>query len=223
MDLSHQRPVQHLLLPAICLALIAISGCNSKSESRTGEPNATAASASAGSHIDVMCIGERINNPPEPFHYSYKYSDASSSTSKEAEITSQAMDITIKDQSGSHSYHGVRSDEANWNSAVLDLSSLNMTAMTSRLDALNDTSAISRQATEAMNGYDTTRYAINSATRQAPQISRNSLIFSAGAVSRKAQFGCSADGCAVKLVLDERILLGGKLKDAHYELARSRK
>jgi hypothetical protein len=221
MDSNQQRP-EHLLLPAICLVLIAICACTSKSESRTEHSGTTAASDSAGSHIDVMCVGERINNPPESFHYSYKYSDASGSTNKEADITPQNMDITIKDQSGSRSYHGIRSDEVSWNSAVLDLSSLGMTGMMSRLDALNETSAISRQSTESMNGYDTTRYAIDTTKANAKDQQKFEFLFGKGSFE-KGTVWIPSDGCAVKLVLDERVLLGGNLKDAHYELARVRK
>ena len=216
MDSNQQRPA-HLLLSGICLVLTAICACTSKSESRTEH-----SSDSAGSHIDVMCVGERINNPPESFHYSYKYSDASSSTNKEADITPQNMDITIKDQSGSHSYHGVRSDEVSWNSAVLDLSSLGMTGMMSRLDALNETSALNRQSTESMNGYDTTRYAIDTTKANATDQHKFEFLFGNSGFE-KGTVWVPSDGCAVKLVLDERVLLGGNLKDAHYELARVRK
>ena len=222
MNSARDRLARRLLFPAICFVLVAMSACTSKSESRTGEQRATAASDSAGSHIDLMCIGERIDNPPEAFHYSYKYNDASTSVSKEAEITPQAMEIAIKDQSGSHSFHGVRSDEVSWNSAVLDLSGLGLTAMMSRFDALNGTSAISRQANESMNGYDTTRYAINSTTAGDSDQRKFAALFGAGAFE-KGTVWVPADGCAVKLVLDERMLFGSNLKDAHYELARVRK
>ena len=222
MNSGRERLAQRLLFPALCFVLVAMSACNSKSESRTGEQRATAASDSAASHIDLMCIGERIDNPPEAFHYSYKYNDASTSVSKEAEITPQAMEIAIKDQSGSHSFHGVRSDEVSWNSAVLDLSGLGLTAMMSRFDALNGTSAISRQANESMNGYDTTRYAINSTTAGDWDQRKFAALFGAGAFE-KGTVWVPADGCAVKLVLDERMLSGSNLKDAHYELARIRK
>jgi hypothetical protein len=217
-----------MALVVLCaVAVLVISACTSKSAPRTANSLKTAAASDgAGSHIDVMCIGERINDPPEPFHYSFKYSDASSSTSKEADITPKAMDITIKDASGTHSYHGVRSDEASWDGAVLDLSSLNMTAMMARLDALNDTSAISRQASEAMNGYDTTRYAIDSTKESTSDQEKFAELFGKGAFE-KATVWVGADGCAVKLILDERISQGngknGNLKDDHYELARIRK
>lgn len=221
MNSNHQR-TQYLFLSAICLALIIIAACTSKPGAKTKESSETTASDSVGSHIDAMCVGERINNPPEPFHFSYKYSNVSSSSVKDADITPQAMDITIKDQSGSHSFHGVHSDEASWARAVVDLSSLNMTGMMSRLDSLNETSAISQQTTEPMNGYDTTRYAIDTTKANSSDQRKLEFLFGAGSFE-KGTVWASSDGCAVKLVLDERVLLGGNLKDAHYELAMVRK
>ena len=55
---------------------------------------------------------------------------------KEAEITPQTMDVTIQDKYGSHKYRGVRSDEASWNSAVLNLSGSGFTAMSARIDSI---------------------------------------------------------------------------------------
>ena len=221
MNPTHRGLAQCLLFSAIFFVLIAFSACTSKSDSKTREQRA-ATSESAGSHVDLMCIAERINNPPEPFHYSYKYNDASTSVSKEADITPQTMEITIKDQSGSHAFHGVRSDEVSWNSAVLDLSGLGLSAMMSRFDALNGTSAIVRQASESMNGYDSTRYAIDTNSASAADQRTFAALFGTGAFE-KGTVWVPADGCAVKLVLDERMSFGGKLKDAHYELARIHK
>ena len=221
MNPTHKGLAQCLLLSAIFFVLIAFSACTSKSDSKTREQRG-ATSESAGSHVDLMCIAERINNPPEPFHYSYKYNDASTSVSKEADITPQTMEITIKDQSGSHSFHGVHSDKVSWNSAVLDLSGLGLSAMMSRFDALNGTSAIVRQASESMNGYDSTRYAIDTNSASAADQRTFAALFGTGAFE-KGTVWVPADGCAVKLVLDERMSFGGKLKDAHYELARIHK
>ena len=62
------------LYPAIGFALFTASACNSSPASSGSRQTGTAAASdNSGTHIDVMCIGDRINNPPEPFHYSYKY------------------------------------------------------------------------------------------------------------------------------------------------------
>jgi hypothetical protein len=91
------------------------------------------------------------------------YTDASSFVDKHADITAQTMAITIIDNFGSHSYHGTRSDEASWDTAVVDLSGLNLTTMFSRLDSLNGTSAIVNQGGETLSNYNATKYSIDNA------------------------------------------------------------
>jgi hypothetical protein len=202
------------ICPMLGLSLVITTSCTS-SVSKTEEASA----AGPRSHFDVLCIGDRINNPPESFHYSYKYSDMSGSAQKDADITPQVMDITIKDKSGSHSFHGVHSNEASWNSAVVDLSNLNMTAMSSRLDSLNNTAAIVRQSSEPMNGYDTTKYSIDTATASSSDKKKFDFLFGTGSFEKGTAW-VPADGCAVKLVLDEAVQINGSLKNAHYEIER---
>src|SRR5689334_6498720 len=70
------------------LALVTMWACTSGSASKdVGGRAVEAGSNNKDSHIDVMCIGDRINDPPEAFHYSYKYSDANGWVEDEAEIT----------------------------------------------------------------------------------------------------------------------------------------
>ena len=218
-----------LILTLLAMALLAAWGCSSRAKSNDAAPGpaaeerSVATSKNGGSRVDVMCIGDRINNPPEPFHYSYLYTGASGSVSKEADITPQAMDITIKDQSGTHSYHGTRADETSWGQAVLDLSNLNITVMSSRLDLLNDSSAITRQGPEAVNGYGTVKYAIDTSSANASDQKKYETLFGKGSYE-KGSVWVPADGCAVKLVLDEGIARpDGKVEKVHYEIARIRK
>ena len=212
------------LYPVIGFALITACACNSSpASSGSREAGATAASNNAGTHIDVMCIGDRINNPPESFHYSYVYTDASSSVDKEADITAQAMDVTIKDKSGSHSYHGARSDETNWDRAVLDLSGLNITAMSSRLNSLNGTSAVVNQGADALNNYSATKYSIDTTSANSSDKRKFEVLFGKGSFE-KGTIWMGADGCAVKLALDEGIWQeNGGVNKAHYEMARIKK
>lgn len=212
------------LYPMISFALITASACNSSpASSGSREAGGTAASDTAGTHIDVMCIGDRINNPPGAFHYSYQYADASGSVNKEADITPQTMDITIQDKSGSHKYHGVRSDDASWSNAVLDLSGLNITAMSSRLDSLNGSSAIVQQGSEAINGYRATRYAIDTKGANASDKNKFETLFGKGSFE-KGTVWMGDDGCGVKLVLEEGIWqTNGGVNQAHYEMAMTKK
>jgi hypothetical protein len=202
------------------LALVAMWACTSGSGSKDAGGRAIAAgSRNPDSHIDVMCIGDRINDPSEAFHYSYKYTDANGWVEDEAEITRQAMDITIKDKSGSHLFHGVRSDEASWNSAVIDLSHLNITAMSARLNALNDSSAIVQQGRESINGYDTAKYSIDTGSANSSDRQEFETLFGKGA-SEKGTAWMAPDGCVAKFTLDETIMQGDALNKPHYEMAR---
>jgi hypothetical protein len=166
--------VLHLAVVAsLGLWLFAAAGCSSgaKSNSVAGQD---AGSDSGTGHIDVMCIADRIEKPTEAYHYSFTYSTSSAWVNDEADITPQVMDIVMKDKSGSRSYHGVHSDEASWNSAVLNLSSLNITTMSARLSSLDGNSGIVSQGAEATNGYQATKYSVD---RQAarPEDVRNAL------------------------------------------------
>ena len=211
--------VKAKVFSVITVTLLVASGCNSSPAARTA---AKETSGGPGGHIDVLCIGDLISNPPESFHYSYRYSDMSGSGEKDADITPQVMDIRVKDKSGSHSFHGVHSNEDSWNSAVIDLSNLNMTAMSSRLDSLNNTSAIVRQGAEPMNGYDTTKYSIDTGNASSSERQKFDFLFGAGSFEKGTAW-VPADGCVVKLVLDEAVQINGSLKNAHYEIQRIKK
>jgi hypothetical protein len=208
------------LAAVVALALLAGSGCSSSAKSGGA---AAQDAGSGGGHIDVMCIGDRINSPTESFHYSYKYTDASGSVEKEADITPQAMDITITDGSGSRNFHGVRSNEASWNGAVLDLSGLNITALSARLDSLNGTSSIASQGAQAMNGYSATKYSIDTTSANSSDQKTFKTLFGAGSFE-KGTVWMGQDGCMVKLVLDEEFSqTNGGVEKRHYEMARIKK
>lgn len=209
--------------PVIGLVLVTAPACNSGSALKDAQARASVASDKGSTHIDVMCVGDRISNPPESFHYSYKYTDDAGSVEKEADITPQAMDITIKDKAGSHSYHGVRSDEAIWNAAVLDLSGLGITAMSARLGSLNGTSAIVGQGAEAVNGYNANKYSLDTASANSSDQQQFTTLFGKGSFE-KGTIWVPSDGCAVKLVLDEAMSqTNGSVNKAHYEMARIKK
>jgi hypothetical protein len=203
------------------LWLFAAVGCGSGARSNSVER--APGSNNAAGHIDVMCIGEQIEKPVEAFHYSYKYSDPSNWLNDEADITPQVMDITMKDKSGSRAYHGVRADEASWNSAVLNLSSLSITVMASRLASLDGGSAIVGQGPESMNGYEATKYSIDTTSARPSDQKTFQTLFGPGSYE-KGTVWMGPDGCAVKLVLDEGIWqMNGPIEKKHFEMARSKK
>jgi len=207
-------------LPAITLALSAAFACNSNSAARNDRESVT---ASNRAKLDVMCIADRINSPTYPFHYSYKYDGSFGLVEKEADITPQTMEITIKDKSGLRSFYGVRSDEQSWNNAVIDLSNLSIPAMASRLGSLDGTSAVVQNGPEAMNGYSTTKYAIDTANASPADKNRWEALFGQGSFEKGTAW-IPADGCAVKLILDEGMWQsGGNIAKTHYEMAMVKK
>jgi hypothetical protein len=133
------------------------------------------------------------------------------------------MQITIKDKFGAHSYHGVRSDSASWNSAVLSLLGAGLTGMTARVQFVKDNSATRWTGTEETNGYQTTKYSIDT-TRANPSDKQTfATLFGAGSYDH-GTIWVAEDGCPVKLILDEaRQRTNGIVEKAHYEIAVIRK
>ena len=211
---NYQPPFwRQTLLAAAALALLA-GGCNSSANSTSaGEKSTTA----AGGGIDVNCVGNHIESPPEAFHYSFK-SSVGGSVDKEAEITPQSMNVTIQDKSGAHKYHGVRSDEASWNNAVLSLSGSGFTVMSARVDSIKNKSAVVRAGTEPMNGYQTTKYSIDTTHANSSELRAYEAFFGSGSYD-KGTIWVTADGCPVKLILDEATRQAdGHVDQLHYEL-----
>ncbi len=220
MEQKRRWSVRLRLCSLLGLLCGAITACNSTPSSKSAQDKAVdAASTNPGAHVEILCVADRISHPPEPFHYSYKYSGASGSIDTEADITPQATDIISKDGSGSHSYHGVHSDETSWNAAVLDLSSLRFTGLSARIDSLNATSALMLQGAESVNGYNTTKYVIDTTRANSSDQQQFETLFGKGSFE-KGTIWVPADGCAVKLVLDEAIVQNeGSVDKGHYELA----
>ena len=211
----------------LALTMLGAVACNSVSASRhsaSSQPTVETASGDSGDGpLDVMCMGERINSPQESFHYSYKFTNASGSLDNEAEITAQSIDIVRKDSLGSHSFHGVRSNELSWNSAVLDLSGLRITGLSARLQSLNHTSSLSSKGPESVNGYSTGKYVIDTASANSSDKGTYEALFGKGSLEKGTAW-MGPDACVVKLVLDESIVKpDGSVDKGHYEMERSKK
>jgi len=204
----------HLLI-LLAIAPLFLAACGSRAGSKSNADPGSASSA----HLDVGCMLEQVEKPVEPFHFSYRYADASSSVDKEAEVSPQAMDITIKDPSGSRTYHGVRSDEQSWGTALLDLSSLKFTGLTGRLAAIEGTSAVSAQGSAQVNGYNATKYAIDTSAANSHDRQVFATLFGAGSFDKGAIW-LGTDGCAVNVVMDEGLLIDGKIVKQHFEISR---
>ncbi|HEV2224868.1 MAG TPA: hypothetical protein VGR84_17890 [Candidatus Acidoferrales bacterium] len=214
-----RRFLGSVLASVAALALLAASGCTSGAKSGGAD---TQDADGAGVHIDVGCMLGRVEKPTESFHYSYKYSDASQSVDAEADVTPEAVDIVVKGTSGSRSLHATRSDENSWNNALLSLSSLAFTGMTGRLAGLEGMSAIVNRGAEPVNGYQATKYSIDTTSANSSDKQTIETLFGAGSYDRGTVW-MGQDGCAVKLILDEGIVFPNGVQKRHYEIARIKK
>jgi len=200
--------------------LLVASGCSSSTQSvDANEQHA----ASAGQRVDMNCLGDHIEHPPESYHYSFKSSDGQNTVDKEADITPQTMDITIQDKSGSHQYRGDRSKAGSWDSAMMDLTGSGLTVMTARVAFIQNTSAVKRIGDEPVNGYKTTQYSIDTATGTASDAQTFRTMFGAASYD-KGNVWVDAQGCPVKLILDEATQQNnGNVNKRHFEIAVSKK
>lgn len=205
------------LLSAI-LALI-VAGCSSSAKSNSAD---SATDSGSGIHLEVGCMVDRIEKASESFHYSYKYASDTTWENYEADVTPASIDGTTKTPMGSSSVHAIRSDSNGWDTAVLALSSLSFTALTGRLTALDGTTAIASQGAEQVNGFSTTKYAIDTSHASASDQQNIETLLGKGSFD-KGTIWMAQDGCAVKVILDEGWPIDNHLEKRHYEIARVKK
>ncbi|HEY1242388.1 MAG TPA: hypothetical protein VGF16_17615 [Bryobacteraceae bacterium] len=226
-----------LILAGIALpvigAMVAGSGCSANSNSKTVEKVAggtsavekrAAASAGAGPGIDLNCIYEHLQKPPESFHYVYKKEPSSGSpVDQEADATPETIDGFRKQPDGTpQPLHAVRADAQSWQAAMAGLTGI--AGMSSTI-ALIRNSAMKRETDGGpLNGYETIHYSIDTARWDATE--RQILGSTQGPGGfEKGDAWVTAEGCPVKLVLDSEMHKndGSLLDKIHYEEAMIKK
>lgn len=214
--------------------LIIVSGCNSKSESggrtaidgkssTTAERNITAAQGNGNPGINLQCVMDRIQNPPEAFHYSYQ-KVSSNPVHQEADITPQTIDGFRVDIDGQQQpLHGVHSDPQGWQSAWSGL--MGISGMSSAIAIVNHNSAMKREGDgEQVNGYKTIRYSLDTVRFNATERQILEPTMGPGGFE-KGDAWVTSEGCPVKLVLDDEMHKndGSLLEKIHYEEAMVKK
>ena len=221
----------------IALPLIAtMVGCSSNSTSKTTAESGAgatraeekkAASASAGGNpgINLNCIYDHLQKPPESFHYVYKKDTSSGSpVDQEADITPQTIEGVRKEPDGtSQPLHAVSSDAQSWQAALAGLTGIS--GMSSAIALIHNNSASQRETDGApLNGYPTVHYSIDTARWNAT--TREILGGTLGPGGfEKGDVWVTAEGCPVKLVLDSELRKndGSLLDKVHYEEAMIKK
>ena len=219
MNLERKTPL--MVVPLLALLLIS-PACKSSVKGTNLDEKPSGTLNAGNANINMNCLGDRLENPPEAFHYSYKWQSGADSVDKEADVTPQSMEITIHDKTGAHAFHGIHSDSTSWNRAILDLSGSGMTAMIARVAFIKDNSAITRVDAEKVNGYDATKYSIDTTAGNASDKQTYAAMFGSSSYEKGTVWAID-DGCPIQLVLDEASQRSNSVDTAHFEIAIVRK
>jgi hypothetical protein len=208
-----------LLMPFALVLVIAACACTSKprtarSASSSGNTSVSAANNSPDPGIDLNCVEDHIQKPPEAFHYSYNQ-ESSNPVHEEADITPQTIDGNRGIGNFARAFHGQRSDAESWQGAWSNL--MGISGMASSIAIVNHSSATVRETPELMNGYDTVRYSIDTARGNSAELGLYRSVLGNGGFEKGAAW-VTPQGCPVKLVLDSEMHLNdGSVDKVHYE------
>jgi hypothetical protein len=216
-----------IAIATVLTALLMAAACNSSSSSKGSSGNApegqttiatNAANSSPG--IDLNCVVDHLQNPPESFHYTYK-KQSSNPVHQEADVTPQALDGFRAQPDGSQQpLHATRSDQESWQMALAGLTGVS--GMSSTVAMINHNSAMERESDGGrVNGYDTIHYSIDTARFTATE---RQMLLSPGEFE-KGDAWVTSSGCPVKLTLDSELHRkdGSLIEKLHYELAMVKK
>ena len=199
------RISRRVALTATGLLFLIASGCRSgtapKGQSSTAsssQVNASPAGSSGAPRPTLECYADRSRNAPAPFHLSWKLDDSSGHSDWEADVTANTIDGTWMNSTGTRKIHGVRSDSSSWQMA---LATFPFGSQSGHFRMLYGT-AMTAGGHETVNGYDTTKYAID--TTHASAADAVALRYALGAKGYiTGTAWADKEGCVVKFSLDE--------------------
>ena len=227
------RPFVGIAAVAIALSLMSWFGCTSKPSSKTPaeqtadhgssanrENRAAAAKSDANPGIDLNCVYDRLQNPPEAFHYVYKKSYSSAlKVDQEGDITPQTIDGFRSLADGAQQpIHAVRSEQQGWQRALAGLTGIS--GMSSAISTINHNSAMHLESDGGqVNGYQTIHYSIDTANWDATTRQMLGGFALGPGGLEKGDAWVTATGCPVKLILDDEMHNkdGSLLEKVHYE------
>jgi len=213
---------------AVAIALMSLA-CTSNPSKSSAEKRANRSSSGQASDdpgINLNCVYDRLQNPPESFHYIYKKNSSDGSTvDQEADVTAQTIDGFRGQPDGSQQpIHALRSDPQSWQSALAGLTGIS--GMSGTVSTFNHNSAMQRESDGGqVNGYQTIHYSIDTARWDATTRQMlGSFTLGPGGFD-KGDAWVMADGCPVKLVLDDEMHNkdGSLLDKVHYEESMAKK
>lgn len=215
---------------AIATMLMSLLACTSKPSSKLSAEKTAGHSASGQANgdpgINLNCVYDRLQNPPEPFHYVYKKTASDGAkVDQEADITPQTIDGFRGQPDGSQqAIHTMRSDSQGWQSALAGLTGIS--GMSGTVSTFNHSSAMQRESDGGqINGYQTIHYTIDTARWDATTRQMLGGFALGPGGFDKGDAWVMADGCPVKIVLDDEMHKkdGTLLETVHYEESMAKK
>jgi hypothetical protein len=211
-------------LVVVLLAFGLLSGCNSASSktahsrSEPSQESLTTAKNSASPDIDLNCVINHIQNPPESFHYTFK-AESDNPWKEEADVTPERIDGSFSNNSlpTPQPFHGTPREASSNLMAIGRMASLFAT--------VRNTSAVVNEGGETgVNGYSTVKYSIDTGRAGATEQALYKCILGP-AGSETGNVWVTSHGCPVRLVLDEELHAkdGSLLDKVHYEEAMVKK
>jgi hypothetical protein len=221
--LSYARaPVRDcIVVVSAVLSLLACKSAPSKTLDQTTQSEQKSVgmvNANAGLDIDLNCVINHIQNPPESFHYTFKV-DSDNPWEEEADVTPQMIDGRFKNNSSpdTQQFHGAPREVSSNLMAIGRMASLFAT--------VRSTSAVVNEGAEKdVNSYNTVKYSIDTARGNATEQALYKSILGPGG-SEKGTVWVTSQGCPVRIVLDEELHSkdGSLVGKVHYEEAMSKK
>jgi hypothetical protein len=234
MEQRRNQPALRLVYAALTVVaivtLLSLLACNSKPSSKLSAEKTAHHSASAQASddpgINLNCVYDRLQNPPDAFHYVYKKTASDgANVDQEADITPQTIDGLRGQPDGSQQpIHAMRSDSQGWQSALTGLTGIS--GMSGTVSTFNHSSAMQRESDGGqINGYQTIHYSIDTARWDVPTRQMLGGFALGPGGFDKGDAWVMADGCPVKLVLDDEMHKkdGSLLETVHYEESMAKK
>lgn len=214
------RQVEALTLSTVLMT----AGCkldhsSTKEDRKTERQSQRTATAASGANPswDLNCVYERLQNPPDSFHYTYKHNEVA----WEADLTPNTIDGTRTAPEGVRPIHGVRSDTESWHGAWMNLSVIS--GMSSTFALIRNADSNLREGTESVNGFDTIRYSVDTTRSGSVEAGLYRATLGPGGFE-KGTVWVTTQGCPVKFALDAEMHLNdGRIEHDHYEEAIIRK
>jgi hypothetical protein len=199
--------------------LLFAMGCKSAPSSRSHEEKSSPSTAIKNANdfnLDLNCVIDSIQNPTEAFHYTYKKDSADNNLIQEADISPDAITGSSKDKYATREIKGVKSDRENWQTAWTGL--MGISGMSSTIALVNHSSAMVRESTGKMNGYDAAQYSIDTSRGNSAEAGLYKATLGDGGF-QKGTVWVSSKGCPVDLSLDSEMhLRNGTIDKIHYEI-----